>query len=194
MAGDLSDTLKFLAAALDQLGIPYLIGGSMASSARGIARATRDIDIVADIRLDQADRFAAALGPDWYVEPDQIRQALRAGRAFNVIYIPKSQKVDIFPAAGEFQAAQLERASKLPLPFLGIDAEYPVASAEDILLAKLQWYRAGGGVSDRQWSDISGVLATNPDLDLDYTRSWAARLRVEDLLDKALTEVAGELA
>ncbi|SPE33352.1 conserved hypothetical protein [Candidatus Sulfopaludibacter sp. SbA6] len=192
MAGDLSDTLKFLAAALDQLGIPYLIGGSMASSARGIARATRDIDIVADIRLDQADRFAAALGPNWYVEPDQIRQALRAGRAFNVIYIPKSQKVDIFPAAGEFQAAQLERASKLPLTFLGIDAEYPVASAEDILLAKLQWYRAGGEISDRQWSDITGILATNPAIDLDYTRSWAARLRVEDLLDKALAEVASE--
>lgn len=192
MTGELANALSLLAAALDRLGIPYLIGGSVASSARGIARATRDIDIVADIRLDQADRFAAALGPDWYVEPDQIRQALRAGRAFNVIYMPRSQKVDIFPAVGEFHEAQLRRASKLSLPFLGIETQYPVASAEDILLAKLQWYRLGGEVSDRQWSDITGVVATNPDLDLDYARSWAARLRVEDLLDKALAEVASE--
>ena len=106
--------------------------------------------------------------------------------------MPTSQKVDIFPATDEFHAAQLERASKLPLAFLGIDAEYPVASAEDILLAKLQWFRAGGEVSDRQWRDITGVIAINPDLDLDYARSWAARLRVADLLDKALAEVASE--
>ena len=164
----------------------------MASSARGIARATRDIDIVANIRTQQADSFAAALGPDWYVEPDQIRQAIRAEQAFNVIYKPTSQKVDIFPAVGEFHETQLRRASKLPLSFLGIETDYPVASAEDILLAKLQWYRMGGEVSDRQWNDIGGLLVTNPKLDFPYVRSWAARLRVSDLLDKALAEVAGE--
>jgi len=144
MNGELSDTLRLLATALDRIGIPYLIGGSIASSARGIARATRDIDIVADIRAEHADQFAGALGREWYVEPDQIRQALRAGQAFNVIYIPKSQKVDIFPVVGEFHGVQLQRASRVPLLFLGIQAEYPVASAEDILLAKLQWYRVGG--------------------------------------------------
>jgi hypothetical protein len=192
MPGELSSALSLLASALKQLGIPYLIGGSVASSARGIARATLDIDIVARIAPQQADQLAGALGQDWYADPDQIRQAIRTGRAFNIIYIPRSQKVDIFPAAEEFHEAQLERASNVPLPFLGIDAEYPVASAEDIILAKLRWYRDGGEVSDRQWNDITGLLATNPNLDFDYVRHWAGRLRVEDLLNKVLDEISRE--
>jgi hypothetical protein len=56
------------------------------------------------------------------------------------------------------------------------------------LLAKLQWYKAGGEVSERQWTDIMGILATNPALDLDYARPWATRLRVADLLEKTLAE------
>jgi hypothetical protein len=188
MTGELANALSLLASALERMGIPYLIGGSVASSARGIARATRDIDIVARVGAQQADQLSRALGPEWYADADQMRQAILAGRAFNIIYIPKSQKIDIFPAAGEFQNVQLQRASKVPLSFLGIEAEYPVASAEDILLAKLQWYRAGGEVSDRQWNDITGLLAVNQDLNFEYVNDWAARLRVEDLLVKALAD------
>jgi hypothetical protein len=63
-----------------------------------------------------------------------------------------------------------------------------VATSEDILLAKLQWYRRGGEVSERQWSDIAGILAVALELDAAYLRTWAARLGVEDLLDKAVAE------
>ena len=66
----------------------------------------------------------------------------------------------------------------------------PVSTPEDIVLAKLRWYKDGGQVSDRQWSDIGGVIATNPSLDVDYLRLWAGRLQVTDLLEKALTESA----
>jgi hypothetical protein len=63
-----------------------------------------------------------------------------------------------------------------------------VASAEDILLAKLRWYRMGGEVSESQWSDIAGILAVNPDLDAAYLHTWAARLGAGDLLDKAVAD------
>jgi hypothetical protein len=190
MAGDLADALSLLSAALANVGIRYVIGGSVASSARGIARSTRDVDVVAGIGAQQADLLAHALGRDWYADRDQMRQAIEAGRAFNIIYIPRSQKIDIFPATTEFHGAQLSRATKVPLSFLEIDEEYPVASAEDILLAKLQWYRAGGEVSDRQWHDITDLLAVNQDLNFEYINDWAARLRVEDLLAKALADSA----
>ena len=62
----------------------------------------------------------------------------------------------------------------------------PIATAEDILVAKLDWYTAGGEVYERQWSDILGILAANSGLDLTYARTWAARLRVDHLLDRAL--------
>jgi hypothetical protein len=76
------------------------------------------------------------------------------------------------------------------LTFLDDSALYPVATAEDILLAKLRWFREGGGVSERQWNDIAGILSANRGIDLNYLRLWAERLRVVDLLEKALAEAA----
>ena len=76
----------------------------------------------------------------------------------------------------------------IPMPSGGGGLQLPVASAKDTVLSKLQWYRADGEVSDRQWSDITGLIAENPDLDREYARKWAVRLRVEDLLEKAFAE------
>jgi hypothetical protein len=148
-----------------------------------------DIDFVARIGPQQAQALSAALGREWYADREQIRDCLAAGRSFNIIHIPTSQKVDIFPAIDAFQLLQLQRATKETLEFSGETGQYPVATAEDILLAKLQWYRMGGEVSERQWSDIAGILAVAPDLDAAYLRTWAARLGVADLLDKAVAEL-----
>jgi hypothetical protein len=182
----LAGTLKSLAEVFDSLRIPYVIGGSMASSARGVVRATFDVDVVAAIAAAQSDRLAKELGRDWYAEPEQMRQAIAAHRSFNLIHIPLGNKVDIFPATGEFHWSQLRRASRISLPFLDDPTKYPVATAEDILLAKLRWYADGGGVSERQWRDICGIVAANPSLDLEYLDLWAAQLGIEEMLAQAL--------
>jgi hypothetical protein len=188
MTNPLAETLSSLASALDRLGIAYVIGGSVASSVRGVVRATIDVDIVAAIAAPNAERFASALGREWYADPDQMRSAIAAKRAFNVIHIPLGNKVDIFPATEDFHLCQLERATWASLPFVEESAKYPVATAEDILLAKLRWYKDGGEVSERQWTDIQGILAVNPDLDFGYVRPWAARLGVTALLERAIEE------
>jgi hypothetical protein len=186
MTGDLASALKHASAALEHLRIPYMIGGSVASSVHGIPRSTRAIDIVARITPHQTESFAKALGSDWYADSDQMREAIRLGRSFNIVYMPSSDKIDIFPAVDDFHGMQLERASRIALSFLDIEDQYPVASAEDIVLAKLRWYRDGGSVSERQWMDIGGLLDANPKLDREYLHSWANRLGVEDLLILAL--------
>lgn len=184
----LARTFELFTAALQRLEVPYAVVGSVASSARGSYRATEDIDVLAEILPEQAVALAEALGKGWYADPDQIQEALRSGRAFNLIYIPFSQKVDIFPVVDEFCAVQLRRATNLALPALGSDVEYPVTSAEDIVLAKLQWYKAGGEISERQWSDIVKVIRATPHLDWSYLEGWAQRLRVESLLVRARAE------
>ncbi len=184
----LSNALRLISGVLERLGIRYAIGGSLASSARGITRATFDVDLVAEIEPGQAVPLSAALGSDWYADADQIRDSIVAGRSFNVIHIPSSYKVDIFPAKDAFQLLQLQRATVAPVELPGETREYPVTTAEDILLAKLQWYRDGGEVSDRQWSDITGIVETNPALDMPYVEAWAARLGVGRLLAKALAD------
>jgi len=188
----LGETVRVLCTALENLKIPYAIGGSLASAARGLYRATNDADLIAGILPNHAHLLVAALGTNWYADTEYIRHAIETGRPFNLVYLPFSQKVDIFPATQDFHWVQLERATR-EAPFRGDEARYPVSSAEDILLAKLQWYQAGGEVSDRQWQDIAGIVAINPDLDRAYLQSWAARLGVEALLQRALTPTDARL-
>lgn len=177
-----------LTAEFGRLGIRYLLGGSHASSVRGKSRTTYDVDLVAAIDQSQVDSLVAALGRDWYAEPSQMRDAISRGRSFNLIFIPQAEKFDVFPATEEFHQAQLRRATQETIDILGSTVECPVATAEDILIAKLRWYRTGGETSGRQWEDIAGIISRNPSLDLEHVRHWAARLGVADLLDRALAE------
>jgi hypothetical protein len=179
----LSEVLANVTAALGGLGIRYAIGGSVASSARGVGRSSFDVDLVAAISPAQAPALAAALGPGWYADAEIMRRAIQSRRSFNVIHTRLAYKVDIFPATEDFHLAQLERATVVGLG----ESQVPcaVATAEDILLAKLRWYLDGGEVSDRQWNDIVGLIAINASLELDYVQLWATRLGVTRLLEKA---------
>ncbi len=98
-------------------------------------------------------------------------------------------KVDIFiPKPRPYSRAQFERRIR---QFLSPESEQQayISSAEDNILAKLEWYRMGGEVSERQWRDILGILRTQSGrLDVAYMRQWAAALNVSDLLQRALLE------
>jgi len=192
MTDPLALALSQLTPVLEALGIRYAVVGSLASSAHGVYRATADGDLLALLAPGQAVRLAKALGCSWYADVEIIERAVRDRRSFNVIHIPTAQKIDIFPATSDFHTTQIERVTMIPVFPVDGAMLFPVASPEDVLLAKLQWYRAGGEVSDRQWNDITGLLATNQDLDFEYVNSWAARLRVEDLLVKAIADVASD--
>lgn len=191
MTDPVSRAIQEIQAALDKLAIPFCIVGSYASSARGESRATFDVDLLARISRVQADGLAESLGPTWSVDVEAIREALRWRRAFNIFNLPAGLKFDVFPAFDDFHAVQLERASILALADGTVRC--PVATAEDIVLAKLRWYRLGGEVSERQWRDILGLLRAGP-LDVAYMRQWAPRLHVDDLLSKALAEAESDQA
>ena len=188
MTDPLAQGLNELTSALTALGIRFLVSGSLASSAHGVARGTMDGDLVALIFPPQAKLLAKALGPGWYADLGMMEQALRERRAFNLIHMGSAMKFDVFPALTDFHDSELERATPTPLRIEGA-VLCPVATSEDSLLSKLQWYRDGGEVSDRQWNDIVGILANNPDLDWEYVNSWAARLHVADLLARARVDV-----
>ena len=151
-----------------------------------------DIDLVVRIGALHAEQLVAALGPGWYADAQQIRQAIQTGRAFNIIHMPTGWKIDMFPAQSDFHECEMQRATLEPVTIDGEAVVCPVSAPEDVLLAKLRWYDDGGRVSDRQWGDITGIVGANPNLDLEYTRLWAGRLQVTDLLDRALSERAAQ--
>jgi len=150
-----------------------------------------DVDLVANLREEDIAPFVQALGDAFYADADMMRGAIGQHRSFNLIHLESMFKVDVFVARPrDFDRAQLARRQ---LHLLSEDPERwaYVASAEDTILAKLEWYRIGGEGSDRQWRDALGVLKVQGlRLDLAYMHQMAAGLGVKDLLERALEESA----
>jgi hypothetical protein len=191
MTASPSDAVSRVLEVLDRLEIPYLAGGSVASSIHGISRPTLDLDIVADLRATQVDEFAALLLPDFYVDTEMIHEALSRRRSFNLIHYKTSFKVDVFPLQNdEYSRLSFARRSfEHSLSFGPEPLECAVATAEDTILRKLEWYRKGGETSERQWNDLRGILKVSGfRLDLAYLRRWAPHLNVADLLERLLAE------
>ena len=187
---DFRTVLSSVISALEGLKIPYFLGGSVASSAMGLPRATLDIDIVADIPAVAAPRLAVAFGGAYYVDQDQIAAAIERRSSFNIIHSGTAHKVDIFILKDrDYDREALSRRRQVLL-FEGECAlRCYLASPEDIILSKLEWYKNGGGVSERQWLDVHGVMKVQGGrLDKAYLKKWALTLGISELLDSALLE------
>lgn len=176
---------------LEKLDVRYLIGGSLASTLHGMVRTTQDSDIVADLRPEHKEVFVRDLTEEFYIDKELIAEAIAQRSSFNIIHRESFFKVDVFvPKSRPFVEEQLSRAQR---QILSVEppAEAMVATPEDTILSKLEWYRIGGEVSERQWRDVLGILEVQGgNLDLNYLRRWAKELKVSDLLDAALIEVS----
>jgi len=192
MSGDLPSSLAVVlevVAILDELQVRYHLGGSFAAAVHGVPRQTRDADVVVDLDAGTAAQLVERLKVECYVDGEAAAVAVSRQGSFNAIHLATGFKVDFFVAgSGDFDVGELDR-SELQL----IAADPPrsawVKSAEDTVLRKLQWFRDGGEVWDRQWNDVLGILmAQSGRLDEGYLRKWANKLGVTDLLDRALRE------
>ena len=182
--------IKRVTDTFNTLGIDYFVGGSVASSLHGIFRATQDIDFISTVREEHIPRLVAALQDDFYVDGDMMLEVVREHSSFNVIHLPTMIKVDVFIAPPSSWREQ--EWSRRRLEDVGMaDETTPifVASAEDMILQKLLWYRMTGEQSDRQWGDVQGMLKVQGDaLDFGYLHRWADEIGVADLLSRALDD------
>ena len=187
---DLAVALTPLIDVLDRLKVTWYVGGSVASTVHGRFRATNDVDVIAVLREEHASQLHVALEADHYVDEESIRDAVRHRSSFNLVHFGTGLKIDVFIAADtEYEAGVRARLVSEPIG----DARSPrrlwIASAEDTILAKLAWYRRGGGISERQWRDVQGVIELRgTDLDVVYLNRWAPVLGVADLLYRVLEE------
>ena len=173
---------------LEKIGVHYFIGGSLASTMHGMVRTTQDADIVAELHTEHISPFTEALKDDFYIDDEMIADAVTRRASFNIIHRDSMFKVDVFiPRQRNFDEMQLSRARRETLS-RDPESQAFVATAEDILLAKLEWFRMGGEVSERQWRDVLGVIKVKASaLDVEYLRSMAKEIKVDDLLERALS-------
>jgi hypothetical protein len=188
MTRDLEAAVAPVADAFERMGIEYYLAGSVISSLFGVARATADVDVVARLQRAHIPPLLAALEATYYMDADAALDAVARGSMFNVIHLATMLKVDIYVATTEFDVSALSRRVRDSLVVDAPVRDFAIATAEDVILHKLRWYQDGGQVSDRQWSDVLGVLRIQRALDLDFMRRWAGKLGVLELLEQALRE------
>ncbi|MBN1605040.1 MAG: nucleotidyl transferase AbiEii/AbiGii toxin family protein [Polyangiaceae bacterium] len=185
---DVIDVALRVAQAIESAGGSYFVGGSLASSLQGEPRTTNDIDIVLELPFGRISELVRSLGSDFEVDRDMLKDALLHGGSCNIFHLPTVMKIDLF-AIGPTPYDEVEFARRRAVAVRPGGAMLVVKSPEDTVLRKLLWYRAGGGVSDRQWRDVLEVLRVSGDgLDRGYLGDWADRLGITALLTRAVSE------
>ncbi len=182
----LQEAFQDLVAVLDELELAYAVGGSFASSTFGVPRSTLDVDLVVELSPEEAFHLARLASARFATDPQEAREAVAANRSFNLLHMKAVYKFDIFPATffahGEDEVRRRVFVRGTPLSDL---IAVPMVSPEDILLAKMAWYRSGGERSERQWEDLAGIWRMqNATLDRAYLESWARVMAIDDLLKK----------
>ena len=191
-----SEVLRRVVQVLDDLKIPYMVGGSFASSIHGIPRMTQDADLVVDIQPHQAILLARIVEEDFYIDQSAISDAIRRRSSFNIIHLDSMFKIDLFVLADR----EYDRASFARRRFVTFQEKGPfqlaVCAPEELAVTKLEWYNLGNRVSERQYRDVLGVIATQEragTFDLAHARSLARQLGLADLLQQALEDALGSI-
>lgn len=178
------DVAITVARALESVGVGYFLGGSMASSFQGQPRLTNDLDFVVRLRSQDIEPFKKALGPDFEVDELALLEAARTKRSWNIFHLPTVTRVDLFVVKdGEYDTEEfLRRRTYEVAPGQHLFLKSP----EDSVLRKLLWFRSGDENNSQQLRDVVEVLRVQQGaLNESYLDAWAARLDIEDLLERA---------
>lgn len=182
------DLVRQVAHILDDLDIPYALGGSMASSFFGEPRSTVDVDFAILLASNRGTELLERASAEFYVPTDAARIAIQTHSSFNMVDVSSALKVDVFVLGdGQLDQMQIERRLKVTIP--GTGGGIWVTSPEVQVLRKLDWYRAGGSTSDRQWRDVVGILRVAT-IDTEYLLDAARQLSLEGMLADALDQAA----
>lgn len=179
------DALKLLLSKLDECGIPYMITGSFASNIHGLPRATQDADVIIEAEERTLERFLESLGQAFYRSKEAAMDALAREQMFNVVHLETGFKVDLIIRKSR-PFSRMEFSRRQPAFYLGANRWF--ATAEDTILAKLEWSKASG--SERQFNDALNVAKLQRDnLDRPYLEKWAKELSIMDLLEILFKEM-----
>jgi hypothetical protein len=182
------ELLSRVTRALDDLGIDYMVTGSLASSIQGEPRSTHDIDLVVALTQSDADKlFVVFPDSEFYLSPQAVREALEQRRMFNLLEMASGDKVDFWVLTDHpFDTSRFAR--KRQETAWGMTLK--VSTPEDTILAKLRWAKEYGG-SEKQFTDALRIYEIQHALlDMAYLDDWSRRLDVSDLWARLKSEAS----
>jgi len=173
------DIVRDISQRFEQVGIPYMLTGSMAMNYYAQPRMTRDIDVVIAIAPDDVHRVAALFQPDYYVSEESIRESIVRESIFNLIHQDSVIKVDcIIRKRNEYRRVEFERRQRISI----LDFSTFIVSKEDLIISKLFW--AKDSLSEIQLGDVKNLLATG--YDAAYLQRWTGELGLDNLFKECL--------
>jgi hypothetical protein len=169
--------LKIVTERLEQVGIAYMVSGSIAINYYAQPRLTRDIDIVVELLLHQVDSIIKLFSADFYLNEEMIYSAILPPGLFNLIHLESLVKIDlIVRKTATYRQVEFARRQLAKIE----DMMVWIVSPEDLLLSKLVW--AKDSHSEMQLNDVRGLINSVNTLDWHYIREWATQLDVTALL------------
>ncbi len=128
---------------LEDVGIPYHVGGSFASSIHGVPRQTRlgTSTLPVDMKVGHIRNLVSRLAGDFYVDSEMIRSAISRHGKFNVVHLDSGFKVDIFCSKDDFFDRSEFRRHRLQRLLEDLPREVMVSSAEDTV----RYYASSNG-------------------------------------------------
>lgn len=173
------DIVRDISQRFEQVGIAYMLTGSMAMNYYAQPRMTRDIDVVIAIGPEDVHRVAALFHPDYYVSEESIRESIVRESIFNLIHQDSVIKVDcIIRKKSEYRLVEFERRERISI----LDFTTFIVSKEDLIISKLFW--AKDSHSEIQLGDVKNLLATG--YDAAYLQRWTHGLGLDNLLKQCL--------
>lgn len=171
------DVFRRIVEHLNRRRIAFMLVGSFASGHFGALRTTFDVDIVIEATSEQLRGLVADLqANDYYAELDAALDALRHQSLFNVLDNQNGWKIDLIMLKSRpFDREEFRRR----VPAKLFDIQLFLASAEDVILSKLEWSKLGGSL--RQIEDVGKVLAAQwKTLDQAYLSKWMGELDLQE--------------
>ena len=162
---------------LENIGIQYMVTGSVVSSLQGEPRSTHDTDIIISLHEPDIKKLVKVLPQtDFYLDESSILESISTIGMFNLIDVKEGSKIDFWVLTDEpFDRSRFSR--RHTEEFMGI--KMWVSSPEDTILAKLRWAKLSGG-SEKQFIDALRVYEVQFEkLDMDYLEIWVKKLGVE---------------
>jgi hypothetical protein len=185
------EVLLEVVAILDREGIPYMVGGSFASSIHGMPRMTQDADLVVDLNSSQLASFVSSVESDYYIDREAAFEALANRSSFNIIHLESMFKVDLFVLRNRaFDQDSFSRRRFLTIGDKGA-AKVAICAPEEMVVTKLEWYESGNRVSDRQYRDVLGMIMVQTragQFDRAHAEQLARELGLVELLAQALDD------